>query len=315
MKNVIISSRKTSTSIMLLLITLGLLFSCSSKQEEVMKKVNYTWELINQSRNSEILYTEIPLGFKLNSTGKEYQVVINQLVNGNDQEESSLTSVTTDYFGWKQKIWISNFHYFSDPNTETDTISSITFIFDSLKYESDSKIRIFSDSINKLFDKTWQVVEYQLDTESEKLSHFYRYWIKGNIVVEFKVDYGSITLTYYNAPKSYDCQKDNFYKNIDSYYRISEQGKQKRKENENKGKIENSPWDGSVYQVKKYLNKTLKDPKSYESIEWSTVSEKDGYYFVNHKYRAKNSFGGYVIETIAYKLDENGTVISADKIE
>lgn len=280
-----------------------------------MKKVNYTWELLNQSRNSDLLYTEIPLGFKLNSTEKEYQLNINKLVETSGRRDGSLAYVTTDRFGWKQEVRISNFHYFSDPNTETDTISSITFIFDELKFKPDSKVRELLDSINKLFDNTWQISEFQLDTESKVLSHFYRYWIKGNIVAKFNVDYGVILLEYYNAPKSYDCEKEHFYSNIYSYYKISEQVKQELKEKENKPKIENSPWDGSVYQVKNYLNKTLKDPKSYEGIEWGNVSEKDGYYFVNHKYRAKNSFGGYVIETYTFQLDENGSVISANKIE
>jgi len=298
-----------------LLLLIGLLSSCSSKEDEVMKKVNYTWELLNQSRNSDILNTEIPLGFKLNSTEKEYQAILNKLVETSGRKDGSLAYVTTDHFGWKQEIRISNFHYFSDPNTETDTISSVTFIFDELKFKPDSKVRELLDSINHLFDNTWQIAEFQLDTESKNLSHFYRYWIKGNIVAKFNVDYGVISLEYHNAPKSYECEKENFYSNIDSYYKISEQVKQKLKEKENKPKIENSPWDGSVYQVKNYLNKTLKDPKSYESIEWGTVNEKNGYYFVNHKYRAKNSFGGYVIETCTFKLDDNGNVISAVKIE
>ena len=61
-------------------------------------------------------------------------------------------------------------------------------------------------------------------------------------------------------------------------------------------KVENSSWDSSVYQVKYYLKTNLKDPKSVEYIDWSPVIREGSYYMVRCKYRAKNSFGGYVIE-------------------
>ena len=51
--------------------------------------------------------------------------------------------------------------------------------------------------------------------------------------------------------------------------------------------------------VKDYLNTHLKDPDSYQSIEWSPAKESkdgDGSIAIRHKYRAKNSFGGYEIE-------------------
>lgn len=79
-------------------------------------------------------------------------------------------------------------------------------------------------------------------------------------------------------------------------------------------KVQNSEWDASVHQVKHYLkNYYLKDPDSYESIEWSKVNEMSGSsdykYWVRHKYRAKNSFGGYVIENKIFYLDEQGNVV------
>lgn len=74
----------------------------------------------------------------------------------------------------------------------------------------------------------------------------------------------------------------------------------------------NHPWDGSVYQVERWLKKNLKDPGSFEAIEWSPVKKKpDGGYVVRCKYRAKNSFGGYVIEEQIFMLDSTGEVITA----
>ncbi|MDR6564228.1 MULTISPECIES: hypothetical protein [unclassified Arcicella] len=284
-----------------------------------MEKVNYTWELLNQARNSKVLDTNIPLGFSLNATEKEYQNHKDILMKTNRIVDSkrifSYTDISTDYFGKKQEISISNFHYFSAPNTETDTISSITFMFDELRTQSDSKTREQLNTINTLFDDTWQVVDFQLDTETEELSNYHKYWIKNNIVAEFSVNYPVVTLTYYNAPKASSLEQESFYRDIEQYYQIRKDVKEQRKKLDNKPKIENSPWDGSVYQVKNYLNKTLKDPESYKGIEWGEVAKKEDFYFVRHKYRAKNSFGGYVIETYIFKLDDNGVVIGVEKIE
>jgi hypothetical protein len=76
--------------------------------------------------------------------------------------------------------------------------------------------------------------------------------------------------------------------------------------------VENSSWDGSVFHVKQYLKKNLKDPDSYEGIEWSPVQKlSDGTFSVRHKYRAKNSFGGFVVENQVFVYDAQGNVLSA----
>lgn len=79
-------------------------------------------------------------------------------------------------------------------------------------------------------------------------------------------------------------------------------------ESTSSAKVRNSGWDASVYQVENYLKKTLRDPKSYEGIEWSEVKETSTGYVVRHKYRAKNGFGGYVIENQLFYLDSDGNV-------
>lgn len=77
-------------------------------------------------------------------------------------------------------------------------------------------------------------------------------------------------------------------------------------------RIENSSWDGSVYQVKLWLEKNLLDPDSLEFIEWSPIEElEDGGYRVRAKYRAKNTYGGFVIEEQLFYLDTQGTVTDA----
>lgn len=76
--------------------------------------------------------------------------------------------------------------------------------------------------------------------------------------------------------------------------------------------VYNSSFDGSVAQVEKYLEKNLKDPDSYEAIEWSDVKKVEGQshrFVVRHKYRAKNGFGGMKIENKLFYLDGSGNVI------
>jgi len=83
--------------------------------------------------------------------------------------------------------------------------------------------------------------------------------------------------------------------------------------------VHNSELDASVYQVEDYLKKNyLNDPDSYQEISWSTVfklneSKEAGVpkYQVRHKFRAKNGFGGYVVEEKVFRLDYLGNVVDS----
>lgn len=88
------------------------------------------------------------------------------------------------------------------------------------------------------------------------------------------------------------------------------------KNNQSNSTVQNNAFDGSVYQVEQYLKSNfLKDPDSYKGIEWSKVNEVSGEsykYWVRHRYRAKNSFGGYVTEDKIFYLNADGDVIGVD---
>lgn len=74
----------------------------------------------------------------------------------------------------------------------------------------------------------------------------------------------------------------------------------------------NSEWDGSVRQVKRYLLNQLKDPDSFEAIDWSPVKQidrPDAKFMVRCQYRAKNSYGGYVVSNQLFYLDGKGNVV------
>ncbi len=74
--------------------------------------------------------------------------------------------------------------------------------------------------------------------------------------------------------------------------------------------VYNDSWDGSVRQVKQWLNDNLKDPDSFKPIEWSPVLKTpSGHYTVRCKYRAKNSYGGYDIFNQLFYMDSQGNVI------
>ena len=82
----------------------------------------------------------------------------------------------------------------------------------------------------------------------------------------------------------------------------------------NSTEVKNSSYDGSVRQVESYLKRTLTDPNSLEVIQWSKVRDMThnqyGYrYVVMVKYKAKNSFGGYVVESNTFYLNKNGNVV------
>lgn len=74
-------------------------------------------------------------------------------------------------------------------------------------------------------------------------------------------------------------------------------------------------WNNLSYVVSDFLKENLKDPSSLEIIEASKVYEKDSdpdsenkKYYQKTTYRAKNSFGGYVIETKTFIIQNNKVI-------
>lgn len=61
--------------------------------------------------------------------------------------------------------------------------------------------------------------------------------------------------------------------------------------------------------VRMYMDEYLKDPGSYKPQSWD-VTKTDTGYKVRHRYRAKNGFGGYVLEELTFELDNYYNVIT-----
>lgn len=72
--------------------------------------------------------------------------------------------------------------------------------------------------------------------------------------------------------------------------------------------------DGSQRKLVSHVKQSLKDPKSFEHIETKYYDKKD-YLMVIMRYRAKNSFGGYVVNTATAKTTIDGNIISVDLSE
>ncbi len=73
-------------------------------------------------------------------------------------------------------------------------------------------------------------------------------------------------------------------------------------------------WDGSIYQVERWLKQNANDPHSLEFIEWSNLKKSDLGYAVRCKYRAKNGLGAFVIENKLFYLNFAGDVIGNEDV-
>lgn len=157
-----------------------------------------------------------------------------------------------------------------------------------------------------------------LDDRSNKLKYSSD-WVKGRVfwiqnnreLILMKTNLGdlvhSVTLDFIDKRIEKDQENDPEYQKekADQLNRIIESHR-----NDSNVEVKNSPLDGSVSQVKKYLKENLKNPKSFDAIEWSEVNKlPNGNYTVRCKYRAENSFGGLVISNQVFTINPNGEVI------
>lgn len=69
-----------------------------------------------------------------------------------------------------------------------------------------------------------------------------------------------------------------------------------------------SSWDGSHRQFEIMVKNRLKDPDSYEHDNTKYIDKGD-HIIVVMRYRAKNSFGGYVVETKGGKFSIDGSFL------
>lgn len=76
----------------------------------------------------------------------------------------------------------------------------------------------------------------------------------------------------------------------------------------NSGGLYNHFYDGRIPAIEKYLQRHLKDPESLRFNECSKVYTDGAHFKALCEYRAKNSFGGYVVAAEVFHMYGDGDV-------
>lgn len=108
------------------------------------------------------------------------------------------------------------------------------------------------------------------------------------------------------------------FENID--YRLDSQTESLAKRNARQAKSQKeitdewakkniSSLDGYCRTLQSHVKKNLKDPSSFEHMNTRFNVSKDGSAIVVMKYRARNSFGGFVIESVRAKVAADGKIL------
>lgn len=294
--------------------------SCKSKSEKELyieerdRAMSEAWALLDYAEKSEEIDLSAPLGFVLGCQEKDFYKHCEQLGKRyGGKKHGTMYQLHTSEFYVQDSVLISHSNYFSDPNTETDIVDEVVFILNNIGlFETEKIDTVINVLDNKL--KGWKQAEFNAtdDKPYKKYDKYNKFWVKNNIVVHLTVNFNATVISFINAPKHGTKWIEEW---TGTAIKISEEVSKEMEKLENLPNIENSVWDGSVYQVKNYLKKNLKDPDSYEGIEWSNViKNSDETYTVRHKFRARNSFGGMVIEDWVFILDKEGNVTTASKL-
>lgn len=284
----------------LLLLTI-VCIGCEDQKGNIAK----CYALFSEAEQAEQTIETIPCGIKFGMTKDEINVHLEKLSINSD---STNVRKKDDFYYYTFNLPTGNYEALILPALPANNeIHNISFIFrNSIVSLPESKDDNLLNDLKQMFNGF--ITSSCVIGDKEHLHEKYTCWTKDNLAIYFNNDYFFCGLTFANAPIDKTAHTLKFTERITSSVnsKIREEESTKPKEI----KVENSPWDASVYQVRKYLKKNLKDPKSYEGIEWSEAQKIDNGYMVRHKYRAKNSFGGYTIENQIFYLDSKGNVVN-----
>ena len=249
-------------------------------------------EMMNEASDSPVSELVTPDGFNFNMNKDEYNSYID-----------SLPHKELDY----RVYWL--FHVGNE--VYAAGFSKSKFYEGKLcSYEFNIEERVFNNTLKDLVvsDVKKIVTHYQkalgedckLTILPERWPEFDTYVLtKANLTLEITRSHysGEIKVICENKPAAVNVWEEKYYgSSLTPTTTPSEE-------------VKNNKWNGGVKQVEDYLERTLCDPDSYESIEWSEVKEKADGYYVRHKYRAKNGFGGYVVTNQLFHLDSSGNVV------
>ena len=277
--------------IVLTISILILMISCdNSAQQNEINKSKMDAAQTKAELSSENI-SELPLNFEFGMTRDEVNKHLEKLVKKGIISKMGNKYYNYDYIlesGQKVETYIETRFY-------EDRLYDLYFSLYGEKFDYEFIVAIDKEITNKVDSTYERISHYMLDYDDSKM--WIIKWFKENQYVYLRNAYGT-DIHFVNAP---------IEKIASEIERQKLLGKARMKAGT---EVKNSSWDGSVSQVVKYLKNNLKDPNSYESIEWGNVTETDNGYVVRHKYRAKNSFGGYVIEHQLFHIDWQGNITS-----
>lgn len=288
-------------TIIFMLICLGITSCGPSQTESLQANFQKVISAQNEGAKAQVSIIDLPFGFKFNMTSNQVDSV---LVSSFDKENLSRWSDDKNTYSLKKCTFggltfsgILDFGFYEDKLYRLK-ISSSSYPGDRLDASAYSKIETY---LSQNFS-SWDKIDFLLSGAAEERTNVWYAWFKDNMEVELAYRFDQVEVTYSNLPISEYLSKEATKKHVEEAQERAAAGPA--------AKVENSSWDGSVRQVEKYLKNTLKDPKSYESIEWSEVQKDGSNYKVRHKYRAKNSFGGYVVSNQIFVINRQGEVVN-----
>ena len=268
-----------------------LMISCdnSARQNEINKSKMFAAQTKAELSSGNI--SELPLDFEFGMTRDEVNKHLEKLVKKGVISKKGDKYYDYDYILESgQKIGTS-----IETSFYEDRLYDLYFSLYGLKFDYELIAAIDKEITNKV-DSTYKRISYYiLDYDDSKM--WIIKWFKENQYIYLRNAAGT-DIHFVNAPIERIADEKRNQK-------LLERARMKAGI-----EVKNSSLDGSVSQVVKYLKNNLKDPDSYESIEWGNVTETDNGYIVRHKYRAKNSFGGYVIEHQIFHIDWQGNITS-----
>jgi len=268
-----------------------LMISCdnSARQNEINRSEMDVAQTKAELSSENI--SELPLNFEFGMTRDEVNKHLEKLVKKGVISKKGDKYYDYDYILESgQKIGTS-----IETSFYEDRLYDLYFSLYGLKFDYELIAAIDKEITNKVDSTYKRISYYMLDYDDSKM--WIIKWFKENQYIYLRNAAGT-DIHFVNAPIERIADEKRNQK-------LLERARMKAGI-----EVKNSSLDGSVSQVVKYLKNNLKDPDSYESIEWGNVTETDNGYIVRHKYRAKNSFEGYVIEHQIFHIDWQGNITS-----
>lgn len=276
-----------------------LFFSVALFLSSCISNIEKKYEYIEIAQKAKQTENSLPLDFKFNMSKAQVGSVLDDLL-----KLGKISKEGEDYYydyiiGDKKEKCNLDFEFYQDK------LFKLSFYFEINNLSKSGK-----KSMKEIYNHL--SVEYKkLDFEKvyNKIGNngFLSYWFKKNKIITLGAA-ASYYLSFTNAPIEKIVSDTKFEVEKIKINRLIDEALDRGEKQKGNPKIMNSPWDSSVAQVQNYLKKNLKDPGSYESIEWSKVNNSKDGYWVRHKYRAKNSLGGFVIENKIFYINFDGIV-------